>query len=75
MFSSNSAHSHQPSDGISKVVFRGQLTDEEVESLNKRMVVVQALLADFLADMKVKDKGLCCQYVVACEPRIHFRTC
>ncbi|KAI4337705.1 hypothetical protein L6164_016089 [Bauhinia variegata] len=28
--------SHQPSDGISKVVFGGQVTDEEVESLNKR---------------------------------------
>ncbi|KAK3230864.1 hypothetical protein Dsin_002745 [Dipteronia sinensis] len=26
----------QPSDGISKVVFGGQVTDEEVESLNKR---------------------------------------
>lgn len=28
--------SHQPSDGISKVVFGGQVTDEEVESLMKR---------------------------------------
>ncbi|XP_061350099.1 uncharacterized protein LOC133295307 isoform X2 [Gastrolobium bilobum] len=28
--------SHQPSDGITKVVFGGQVTDEEVESLNKR---------------------------------------
>ncbi|PSS17401.1 DNA oxidative demethylase [Actinidia chinensis var. chinensis] len=28
--------SHQPSDGIRKVVFGGQVTDEEVESLNKR---------------------------------------
>ncbi|KAF2299661.1 hypothetical protein GH714_002246 [Hevea brasiliensis] len=28
--------SHQPSDGISKVVFGGQVTDEEFESLNKR---------------------------------------
>ncbi|KAM7253334.1 hypothetical protein ACFE04_025952 [Oxalis oulophora] len=28
--------SHQPSDGIKKVVFGGQVTDEEVESLNKR---------------------------------------
>lgn len=27
---------HQPSDGIRKVVFGGQVTDEEVESLNKR---------------------------------------
>ncbi|KAF8411477.1 hypothetical protein HHK36_004028 [Tetracentron sinense] len=27
---------HQPSDGISKVVFGGQVTDEEVESLLKR---------------------------------------
>ena len=26
----------QPSDGISKVVFGGQVTDEEVESLLKR---------------------------------------
>ncbi|KAI5654802.1 hypothetical protein M9H77_31989 [Catharanthus roseus] len=32
----SSARSHQPSDGISKVVFGGQVTDEEVESLNKR---------------------------------------
>ncbi|KAL0288858.1 UNVERIFIED_CONTAM: hypothetical protein Sangu_2638200 [Sesamum angustifolium] len=31
----SSARSHQPSDGISKVVFGGQVTDEEVESLNK----------------------------------------
>ncbi|XP_071731997.1 uncharacterized protein [Rutidosis leptorrhynchoides] len=31
--------SHQPSDGISKVVFGGQVTDEEVESLNKRKPV------------------------------------
>jgi len=27
---------YQPSDGISKVVFGGQVTDEEVQSLNKR---------------------------------------
>ncbi|KAK8580328.1 hypothetical protein V6N13_143439 [Hibiscus sabdariffa] len=27
---------HQPSDGIRKVVFGGQVTDEEFESLNKR---------------------------------------
>ncbi|KAI9097739.1 hypothetical protein K1719_025510 [Acacia pycnantha] len=32
----SAARSHQPSDGISKVVFGGQVTDEEVESLNKR---------------------------------------
>ncbi|KAM7516809.1 hypothetical protein LguiA_006392 [Lonicera macranthoides] len=32
----SSARSHQPSDGISKVVFGGQVTDEEVESLMKR---------------------------------------
>ncbi|XP_058222200.1 uncharacterized protein LOC131332136 [Rhododendron vialii] len=32
----SNARSHQPSDGISKVVFGGQVTDEEVESLNKR---------------------------------------
>ncbi|XP_076882230.1 uncharacterized protein LOC143530629 [Bidens hawaiensis] len=31
--------SHQPSDGISKVVFGGQVTDEEVESLNKRFQI------------------------------------
>ncbi|GLU16197.1 hypothetical protein SLE2022_326420 [Rubroshorea leprosula] len=30
------ARSHQPSDGIRKVVFGGQVTDEEFESLNKR---------------------------------------
>ncbi|KAF5784644.1 putative DNA oxidative demethylase [Helianthus annuus] len=35
----SSACSHQPSDGISKVVFGGQVTDEEVESLNKRKPV------------------------------------
>ncbi|KAL6984152.1 hypothetical protein U1Q18_017528 [Sarracenia purpurea var. burkii] len=32
----SAARSHQPSDGISKVVFGGQVTDEEVENLNKR---------------------------------------
>ncbi|KAJ9146424.1 hypothetical protein P3X46_028693 [Hevea brasiliensis] len=32
----SAARSHQPSDGISKVVFGGQVTDEEFESLNKR---------------------------------------
>ncbi|XP_019174607.1 PREDICTED: uncharacterized protein LOC109170103 [Ipomoea nil] len=32
----SSARSHQPSDGIQKVVFGGQVTDDEVESLNKR---------------------------------------
>lgn len=32
----SSARSRQPSDGIQKVVFGGQVTDEEVESLNKR---------------------------------------
>lgn len=31
-----SSRPHQPSDGISKVVFGGQVTDEEFESLNKR---------------------------------------
>ncbi|KAJ6412787.1 hypothetical protein OIU85_017971 [Salix viminalis] len=31
-----STRSHQPSDGISKVVFGGQVTEEEFESLNKR---------------------------------------
>ncbi|KAF5740223.1 hypothetical protein HS088_TW11G00289 [Tripterygium wilfordii] len=34
--SRSATRSHQPSDGISKVVFGGQVTDEEVESLNKR---------------------------------------
>ncbi|CAM8936477.1 unnamed protein product [Rhodiola kirilowii] len=34
--SRSAVRSHQPSDGISKVVFGGQVTDEEVESLNKR---------------------------------------
>ncbi|KAF7829928.1 plant/F14D7-9 protein [Senna tora] len=34
--SRSTLRSHQPSDGISKVVFGGQVTDEEVESLNKR---------------------------------------
>ncbi|KAK8649114.1 hypothetical protein V6N13_129850 [Hibiscus sabdariffa] len=34
--SSSSARPHQPSDGIRKVVFGGQVTDEEFESLNKR---------------------------------------
>ncbi|KAI3706150.1 hypothetical protein L1987_76408 [Smallanthus sonchifolius] len=36
---SAAVRSHQPSDGISKVVFGGQVTDEEVESLNKRKPV------------------------------------
>ncbi|KAI7727635.1 hypothetical protein M8C21_003426 [Ambrosia artemisiifolia] len=35
----SSARSHMPSDGISKVVFGGQVTDEEVETLNKRKPV------------------------------------
>ncbi|CAM8983340.1 unnamed protein product [Rhodiola kirilowii] len=34
--SRSAVRSHQPSDGISKVVFGGQVTDEEVESFNKR---------------------------------------
>ena len=29
-------------------------------------------LADFLGDTMVKDKGLRCQYIVACEPRVGF---
>lgn len=31
-------------------------------------------LADFLGDAMVKDKGLRCQYIVACEPKVwdHF---
>lgn len=27
-------------------------------------------LADFLGDAMVKDKGLLCQYIVACEPKV-----
>lgn len=34
--SRSAARSHQPSDGISKVVFGGQVTDEESQDLNKR---------------------------------------
>ncbi|CAN4106499.1 unnamed protein product [Withania somnifera] len=34
--SRSGTRSHQPSDGISKVLFGGQITDEEAESLNKR---------------------------------------
>lgn len=41
--SSDSSHppvsaprSHQPSDGVSKVLFGGQITDEEAQSLNKK---------------------------------------
>ncbi|EXC06729.1 hypothetical protein L484_021568 [Morus notabilis] len=34
--SRSAARSHQPSDGISKVVFGGQVTDEEAQDLNKR---------------------------------------
>ncbi|KAK9930545.1 hypothetical protein M0R45_027581 [Rubus argutus] len=34
--SRSASRPHQPSDGIRKVVFGGQVTDEEVESLNKR---------------------------------------
>lgn len=29
-------------------------------------------LADFLGDTMVKDKGLRCQYIVACEPKVHY---
>ncbi|GFY81005.1 hypothetical protein Acr_01g0008140 [Actinidia rufa] len=32
----SAARSYQPSDGISKVAFEGQVTDKEVESLNTR---------------------------------------
>ncbi|XWS21517.1 hypothetical protein CRYUN_Cryun30bG0061000 [Craigia yunnanensis] len=35
-FAPRSTRPHQPSDGIRKVVFGGQVTDEEFESLNKR---------------------------------------
>lgn len=30
-------------------------------------------LADFLGDVMVKDKGLRCQYIVACEPKVWNR--
>lgn len=33
---SSARTSHQPSDGVSKVLFGGQITDEEAHSLNKR---------------------------------------
>ncbi|CAH9103037.1 unnamed protein product [Cuscuta epithymum] len=33
---SASRTSHQPSDGVGKVIFGGQVTDEEAQSLNKR---------------------------------------
>ncbi|KAH1086812.1 hypothetical protein GYH30_018368 [Glycine max] len=33
---SSVVRSHQPSDGMRKVVYGFQVTDEEVESLNKR---------------------------------------
>lgn len=29
-------------------------------------------LADFLGDTMVKDKGLRCQYIVACEPKVQL---
>lgn len=29
-------------------------------------------LADFLGDAMVKDKGLRCQYIVACEPKVYL---
>lgn len=28
-------------------------------------------LADFLGDTMVRDKGLRCQYIVACEPKVY----
>ncbi|KAI3765608.1 hypothetical protein L2E82_15646 [Cichorium intybus] len=64
MFSSNSARSHQPSDGISKVVFRGQVTNEEVESLNKsgQRVVVQE---------KSKEQDLPIENVVTVQTVLH----
>ncbi|KAJ8528463.1 hypothetical protein K7X08_022155 [Anisodus acutangulus] len=34
--SGSASRSHQPSDGISKAVFGGQITDEEADTLNKR---------------------------------------
>lgn len=29
-------------------------------------------LADFLGDAMVKDTGLLCQYIVACEPKVYL---
>lgn len=29
-------------------------------------------LADFLGDAMVKEKGLLCQYIVACEPKVYL---
>lgn len=31
-------------------------------------------LADFLGDAMVKDKGLRCQYIVACEPQVYLNS-
>ncbi|GAB4848683.1 hypothetical protein Ancab_003395 [Ancistrocladus abbreviatus] len=43
------ARSHQPSDGISKVVFGGQVTDEEAQNLLKTLlpVTVSAIMHPF----------------------------
>ncbi|KAL0324973.1 UNVERIFIED_CONTAM: hypothetical protein Sradi_5066600 [Sesamum radiatum] len=53
----SSARSHQPSDGISKVVFGGQVTDEEVESLNKRKPCSDYKMKEMTGSGIFKAKG------------------
>ncbi|EYU28495.1 hypothetical protein ABFS82_03G022500 [Erythranthe guttata] len=53
----SSARSHQPSDGISKVVFGGQVTDEEVESLNKRKPCSDYKMKEMSGSGIFKGKG------------------
>ncbi|CAI9777955.1 unnamed protein product [Fraxinus pennsylvanica] len=52
-----SARSHQPSDGIRKVVFGGQVTDEEVESLNKRKPCSDYKMKEMTGSGIFKSKG------------------
>ncbi|CAA2993094.1 Hypothetical predicted protein [Olea europaea subsp. europaea] len=55
--SRSSARSHQPSDGIRKVVFGGQVTDEEVESLNKRKPCSDYKMKEMTGSGIFKSKG------------------
>lgn len=53
----SATRSHQPSDGISKVVFGGQVTDEEVENLNKRKPCSDYKMKEMTGSGIFKSKG------------------
>nr|XP_016496820.1 PREDICTED: uncharacterized protein LOC107815717 [Nicotiana tabacum] len=62
--SRSSARSHQPSDGISKTLFGGQITDEEAESLNKRSGNTFSFLPFPLFNVPVM---VCCPSLLGCS--------